>query len=221
VPALTPELLAELAALGSATLYEAQGRTGALDPELKPLNPVVRLAGPALTVAAAPGDNLIVHFALSRVQPGDVLIVDAKGYTGAGAWGDILTLAAQQRGVAGLVIDGAVRDADAIIEMGFPVFSRGLCIRAAGKNRSGEVGTAISCGGVRIEPGDILVGDRDGLVAVARSELTATLDAARGRVIVENQLRQAIRDGELTLDLLSLRHVVTTLGLDATAPTEL
>jgi 4-hydroxy-4-methyl-2-oxoglutarate aldolase len=217
VSALTPELLAELAALGPAMLYEAQGRTGALDPELKPLHPSARLAGPALTVAAEPGDNLIVHFALSRARPGDVLVVDAKAYTGAGAWGDILTLAAQERGVAGLVIDGAVRDANAIIEMGFPVFSRGICIRSAGKRRTGEVGTSISCGGVRIEPDDILVGDRDGLVKVARRELDVTLDAARGRAKAENQLRQAIRDGKLTLDLLNLRHVVTALKLDPTA----
>jgi len=125
--------------LGSATLHEAQGQTGALASAIKPLDPLRRLAGPALTVDAKPGDNLVIHYALTFAQPGDVLVVDAKGYTEAGPWGDILTLAAQKSGISGLVIDGAVRDGDTILKMGFPVFSRGLSIRAAQKNQPGRV----------------------------------------------------------------------------------
>ena len=176
--ALSPDVVTTLVSFGSATLYEAQGQAGALDPVLKPLDPAARLAGPALTVDAVPGDSLVIHLAVTKAKPGDVLVVGARGETETGLWGDILTVAAQQRGIAGLVVDGAVRDADAIVETGFPVFSRGIFIRAARKNQPGKVNAPIRCGGVHIEPGDIIVGDRDGLVVIPRRKLDQTLEAA-------------------------------------------
>lgn len=210
-PASPRELLLEL---GSATLHEAQGQSGALAAAIKPLDPTRRLAGPALTIDAKPGDNLVIHHALTLAQPGDVLVVDAKGYAEAGPWGDILTLAAQKAGVAGLVIDGAVRDSDSILGMGFPVFSRGLSIRAAQKNQPGQVNVPIVCGGVFINPGDWIMGDRDGVVAIRRENLSAVIAAAQAREAAEVVLREGIEAGKSTVELLGLDTALRRAGLD-------
>jgi 4-hydroxy-4-methyl-2-oxoglutarate aldolase len=203
-----------LLALGSATLHEAQGQTGALVSAIKPLDPGRRLAGPALTVDARPGDNLVIHYALTVARPGDVLIVDAKGYTEAGPWGDILTLAAQKRGISGLVIDGAVRDGDRILSMGFPVFSRGLSIRAAQKNQPGLVNVPIVCGGIAINPGDWIMGDRDGVVSIARESVAAVIAVAERREAAESALREGIEAGKSTVELLGLRASLQRVGLE-------
>jgi 4-hydroxy-4-methyl-2-oxoglutarate aldolase len=118
----------ELRKLGAATVYEAQGASGAMDGGIKPIDPRSRLVGPAFTVDIRPADNLMLHYALLKAKPGDVLVVDAKGFLEAGPWGDVLTAQAMRMGLAGLLIDGAVRDADAIVAAGFPVFCRGLSI---------------------------------------------------------------------------------------------
>ncbi len=202
-----------LVELGSATLHEALGQKGALNPAIKPLDPRLRLAGPAITVDARPGDNLVIHHALTRTRPGAVLVIDAKGYGGAGPWGDILTLAAQAAGLGGLVIDGAVRDGDAILAMGFPVFSRGLSIVAAQKTQPGRVDGPIVCGGVAIDAGDWIMGDRDGVVAIPRAEVAAVIDTGRRREAAENALREGIRAGRSTVDLLGLEAALRRVGL--------
>lgn len=209
-----PALLDVLIEFGSATLHEAQGQTGALASVIKPLDPMRRLAGPALTVDAKPGDNLIIHHALTLAQPGDVLVVDAKGYAEAGPWGDILTLAAQQAGVLGLIIDGAVRDSDAIIAMGFPVFSRGLSIQAAQKNQPGGVNVPIVCGGIGIRPGDWIMGDRDGVVVIPKETILTVIAAAQARVTAEVALRKGIRAGKSTVELLGLEDSLRRAGLE-------
>lgn len=206
-------LRSSLLELGSATLYEAQGQTGALVAAIKPLDPLRRLAGPALTVDAKPGDNLVIHHALTLARPGDVLVVDAKGYAEAGPWGDIMTLAAQKIGIAGLVIDGAVRDGDSILEMGFPVFCRGLSIRAAQKNQPGRVNVPIVCGGVTINPGDWIMGDRDGVVVIPSGACSAAIAAAQERAAAENALRRSIEAGKSTVELLGLEPALLRVGL--------
>ncbi|SEC52674.1 4-hydroxy-4-methyl-2-oxoglutarate aldolase [Rhizobiales bacterium GAS191] len=210
---LAPSQIDALKRLGAATIHEAQKQTGSLTSAIKPLNPKARLVGRALTVDAMPGDNLVIHQALTRARPGDVLVVNAKGYTEAGPWGDILTLAAQKAGVAGLVIDGCVRDASAIIEMAFPVFARGLCIKGTMKNQPGLINVAIVCGGVRIEPGDVVVGDRDGVVVVPKDHLDDVLVAAKQREEAEAALRRELKAGRSTIELLNLGHVLTRLGI--------
>lgn len=194
--------------LGTATVHEAQGQMGALWPAIKPIDPARRLAGPAFTIDAPPGDNLIIHFALTQARPGDVLVVNAQGYVARGVWGDILTLAAQHIGVQGLVIDGAVRDTEAIIASGFPTFVRGVSIKGPQKNQSGRINVPIFCGGMAVNPGDIVVGDRDGVVVVPRSNLDEVITAALRREEAEVALRQGIRAGQSTVDLLHLadRH---------------
>jgi len=209
----TSEQIKQLRNLGAATIYEAQGAKGALDSGMKPIDPTVRLAGPALTVDCRPADNLMLHYAVLKAKPGDVLVVDAKGFMEAGPWGDVLTIQAQKVGIAGLVIDGCVRDANLIIELGFPVFCRGLSIKGTGKNQPGKVNVPITMGGVTIQPGDIVVGDRDGLVVVPAAEVESAIASSLVREEKEAGQREAIAGGAFTADLLGLADTLRRLGL--------
>lgn len=211
--AATPDQLQQLRELGAATIYEAQGAQGALDSGIKPIDPTVRLAGPALTVDCRPADNLMLHYAVQKARPGDVLVVDAKGFMEAGPWGDVLTLQAMQLGIAGLLIHGCVRDANLIIELGFPVFCRGLSIKGTGKNQPGRVNVAVTIGDVVIHPGDIIVGDRDGVVVVAQDAVDSTIAASLAREEKEAGQRRAIAQGAFTADLLGLADTLRRLGL--------
>jgi len=170
------ELIDRLKTYGAATVHEALDRIGAMDAAIKPLDPSIRVAGPALTVDCAPADNLAIQYAVTIARPGDVLVVDAKSFTEAGPWGDVLSLYAQQVGLAGLVIDGSVRDSQAIVDMGFPVFSRGVSIKGTGKFQPGEVNTPICCAGVSVQPGDLIVGDADGVVVVPVTDLERAVE---------------------------------------------
>lgn len=214
----TPPLIEELRTLGAATLLEGHGQQGALHSGIKPIDPTLRLAGPALTVECQPGDNLMLHYAVTLARPGDVLVVDAKGFEEGGHWGDILTLAAQKAGIAGLVIDGAVRDADAIIRMKFPVFARGLSINSPQKIAAGRVNVPIQCGGVKIEPGDFVVGDRDGVVAIRAANLSATIAAGRKREEREDYLRREIEQGKTTVQLFELEEKLASMGFTPIPP---
>jgi 4-hydroxy-4-methyl-2-oxoglutarate aldolase len=206
-------IFSELRALGAATVYEAQGAKGALDSGIKPIDPASRLVGPALTVDTRPADNLMLHYALLKAKPGDVLVVDAKGFLEAGPWGDVLTAAALKAGVAGLVIHGAVRDAEAIVATGFPVFCRGLSIKGTGKVHAGKINVPVCIGDVLIRPGDIVVGDRDGLVVVPPDEVVSVLESARAREAKEAGFRSAIERGASTAELLGLMPTLESLGL--------
>ncbi|MDO8032849.1 4-carboxy-4-hydroxy-2-oxoadipate aldolase/oxaloacetate decarboxylase [Janthinobacterium sp. SUN128] len=199
--------------LGAATIYEAQGAKGALDSGIKPIAPGMRLAGPALTVDTRPADNLMLHYAMLKARPGDVLVVDAKGFLEAGVWGDVFTEQAQRIGLAGLVIHGAVRDAAAMTQAGFPVFSRGLSIKGTGKHQPGRLNVTITIGDVGIDPGDIIVGDQDGVVVVRRHEVDDVLLKSRQREEKEAQFRQQIRDGATTVELLGLDETLRRLQL--------
>ena len=209
----TPEQIIQLRDLGAATVYEAQGAKGALDSGMKPIDPTSRLAGPALTVDARPGDNLVLHYAVQKARPGDVLVVDAKGFMEAGPWGDVLTLQAMKLGIAGLVVNGCVRDANLIIGLGFPVFCRGLSIKGTGKNQPGKVNVPVTIGDVWINPGDIIVGDRDGLVVVAQNEVEMAIASSLAREEKEARQREAIDHGASTAELLNLTATLQRFGL--------
>jgi 4-hydroxy-4-methyl-2-oxoglutarate aldolase len=200
--------------LGAATVYEAQGATGALDSGIKPIASNMRIGGPAFTVDTRPADNLMLHFAMLKAQPGDVLVVDAKAFTEAGPWGDVFTEQALKMGLAGLVINGAVRDAAAITAAGFPVFCRGLSIKGTGKNQPGLVNVPITIGDIRIQPGDIIVGDQDGVVVVERSRAEAVLALGRAREEKEAVFRDRIRKGATTVELLGLQETLQRFNLD-------
>ena len=210
-------VLPQLRELGSATVYEAQGALGvwgAMDAGIKPVDHRIRLAGRAFTVQMRPADNLMLHYALIKAAPGDVLVVDAQGFLEAGPWGDVLTAQAQKLGLAGLVIDGAVRDANAIVDAGFPVFCRGLSIKGTGKHQPGRVGLAVNVGGVLVQPGDVIVGDRDGIAVVAADRVHEVLAASLAREEKEAAMRASIAAGATTVELMNLGETLRGLGLD-------
>lgn len=204
----------QLAALGAATVYEAQGAIGALDSGMKPLDPATRMAGPAFTVDMRPADNLMLHYALLKARPGDVLVVDAKGFVEAGPWGDVLTAQALKLGLAGLVIHGAVRDASAIVASGFPVFCRGLSIKGTAKNQPGRVNVPVYIGDVCVSPGDYVVGDRDGIAIVVGDRVDEVIAAGLDRERKEAAMRDAIATGATTAGLLNLTDTLSRLGLN-------
>ena len=210
---ISADVIAMLRDLGTATIYEAQGAKGALDSGIKPIDPGMRLAGPAFTVDTRPADNLMLHYALLKAKPGDVLVVDAKAFMEAGPWGDVMTQQALQIGLAGLVINGAVRDAASIVEMGFPVFCRGLSIKSTGKNQRGEVNVPVCIGDVQINPGDIIVGDRDGLVVVRREEVEVAIRNSLARIEKEKLFREKIQNGVMTTELLGLDETLRSFNL--------
>ena len=192
------------AAFDSATLYEAAGQKGMIDPSIRPAWPGARICGRAATVECPPGDNLMLHIAVANAQPGVVIVATVGGYLSAGAWGEILTAAAQARGVAGLVIDGAVRDIDAIREAGFPVFSRGLAIGSCTKERRGTIDLPIQFGGATVRTGDLIRGDADGLVVVEHECLDAVHQTAVTRRRRELEIITQLHEGRTTIELLGL-----------------
>jgi len=210
---LSPEQVDVIRRLGAATIYEAQSQRGAMDSGIKPLDPSFFVAGPALTVDAKPADNLILHYALTIANPGDVLVVDAKGFLEAGPWGDVMTFAAQHAGIAGLVIDGSVRDSAAIVAAGFPVFSRGVCMKGTEKKQPGRVNVGILCGGVEVKPGDIVVGDRDGIMVIPAADLEQSIALAIKREEKEAASRKALAQGKTTVELIGLGPVLKELGI--------
>ena len=189
-----------------ATLYEASGRRGMVDPAIRPAWRGARVCGPAVTVECPPGDNLMLHVAVAHARPGVVIVASVGGYLQAGAWGEILTEAARARGIAGLVIDGAVRDIDAIEASGFPVFSRGLAIGSCTKDRAGKVDVVIQLGGAAVRPGDLVFGNADGLVIVERDRIDDVYQAAAGRRRKELEIITKLREGRTTIELLGLEE---------------
>lgn len=187
-----------------ATLYEAAGHRGMVDPTIRPAWPGARLCGVVATVECPPGDNLMLHHAVAAAEPGTVIVANLGSYLLTGAWGEILTVAAQAAGVAGLAVDGAVRDIGAIAEHEFPVFSRGLAIGACTKDRIGKLGTPIQFGGVTVRSGDIIVGDADGLVIIEQDRADAIYEAALGRRQKEAEMMAKLRQGKTTIELLGL-----------------
>ena len=187
-----------------ATLYEAAGLQGMVDPAIRPAWAGARLCGVALTVDCPPGDNLMLHHAVALASPGAVIVARVGEYRLAGCWGEILTAAAQHRGVAGLAVDGAVRDIEAINERQFPVFSRGLAIGSCTKERFGQVGEPIRFGGVPVRSGDIVVGDADGIVVVDQERADEVFQKASARRVKEAWLMEQLGLGKTTIELLGL-----------------
>jgi 4-hydroxy-4-methyl-2-oxoglutarate aldolase len=206
-------LIRELSGYDSATVHEAYGGKGALDSALKPLDIRMKVCGPAITVAARPGDNLILHKAIYVAAKGDVLVVSAGGYVEAGPWGEIMTLAAQERGIAGLIIDGSVRDSNPIRELRFPVFSKGVCIKGTTKETPGAVNAPIQIGGISIQPGDAVLGDADGVVVVAARDLPEVLEKCRLRKEKEEKIRGELKKGKTTLELYGFDKILQAKGL--------
>lgn len=191
----------QLAQFSTATLHEALGKIGNLPSAIKPIGPGMKVCGPAYTVQTMPRDNKIIHRAYAYAQPGDVLVVNCSGYYEAGYWGDLMSLGAKTRGVAGLVIDACVRDADDIEAMEFPVFSRGLCISGTSSIEGGTMNEPIVIGDVIVHPGDIIVGDRDGVVLVPQSRIEEAIEGATAREAREESIREQLRQGKTSIQI--------------------
>ncbi len=175
-----PDLLAAYADIPTATLSDAMGRHGAVSSAIRPMYENIRMVGAALTVLCFPGDNLMTHKALQMVQPGDVLVID-DGDSNSGCFGHRSALTARARGGTGVVVSGSIRDVAALRQERFPVFARGVSPRAPQKNTPGSINVPVHVGGIVICPGDIVVGDDDGVVIIPRAMAKPVLEKARFR----------------------------------------
>jgi 4-hydroxy-4-methyl-2-oxoglutarate aldolase len=193
---------APLLELGAATLGESGGRP--MRARVHAIWPGARLAAPAFPVRCTPGDNLAVHVGVTAAPPGSVLVVDVGPVPELGYWGEVLTTAAEARRLAGLVIDGCVRDVAALEAHRFPVFATGIALPGATKNRPGAVGAPAPVGGVAVAPGDWVVGDADGVTVIGAATLERVLDAGRARADKESGFFTALRGGATTVELLGL-----------------
>jgi 4-hydroxy-4-methyl-2-oxoglutarate aldolase len=204
---VAPDLVAQARSLPTATLHEAAGKTGALPWAIKPVASIFRVCGPAVTVHSPGGDNLWLHRAIDVARPGDVLVVNTQGVYGYGYWGEIMATAAKARGLAGLVIDACVRDGELLAQVAFPVFARGLCIRGTAKDfgARGWINAPTLFDDVVVHPGDLIVGDGDGVVCIARDQAAAVIQSARERERLEAAVLERLNGGENTLDIYGWR----------------
>ncbi len=199
--------------LDVATVYEASGRKGYVENAIRPASASARICGPAYTVQCAPGDNLMLHKALQRAPAGVVLVASVGGEYEFGYWGGMMAVAAQSRGIAGLAIDGCVRDSAEMTRMGFPVFCRGFSIRGTTKAALGLVNYPVNFGRQVVFPGDIILGDADGMVVVRASEAAEILEKSRTRVKFEEEKSAQLRSGVTSVELNKLGPVFESLGL--------
>ena len=199
--------------IGSATVYEAAGRVGSVNPNIKPLSGGVRILGAAFTVYCPPKDNLMLHKALQTAQEGDIIVAAIDQYPGAGYWGGLMATSAVARKIGGLAIDGCIRDSEEIISMGFPVFCRGTCIRGTTKRGLGLINHQIVFGDVIVNPGDLVLGDDDGIVIVPQQRLEQVLNASLEREEKEKKKVISLKKGITSVELNNLDKVFQSLGM--------
>jgi 4-hydroxy-4-methyl-2-oxoglutarate aldolase len=198
----------ELARLGSATVYEAGGRGGYVDADLRQVVPGSRAAGAARTVVCAQDDNLMVHAVMAEVQPGEVIVLTMPEPRPVALVGDLLATQAQAAGAAAILVDAAVRDVEELAELGLPIWTRWVRVRGASKKTAGRINAFVTVGGATINPGDVLVLDADGVAVVPQDRVTEVLDASLAREQKERVKRARLQAGEKSYDLDGLRAVV-------------
>jgi 4-hydroxy-4-methyl-2-oxoglutarate aldolase len=200
-------LVEQIAKFAPSTLHEAQGRRGALDSHIKPIYPGMAACGTAITAQCHPGDNLMLQVAISLAKPGDILVVAAANAE-QGAFGEVLATACKAKGIVGLVTDGGVRDGQAMLRMGFPVFSPGLCMKGTVKETLGTVNQPVVIGGILVRPGDILAADDDGVVLVLPEEAAEVARKSDEREAKEARFMEALRKGSDVLETLGMDKVL-------------
>ncbi len=210
---VSPETVNKYKGLSAATVHEASGGKGALSSRIKPISPDMKLVGPAVTVELRPGDNLMLHKAIYVAKPGDVIVADAKGYAEAGAWGEIMAVAAKERKIAGLVFNGAARDSEAITLLGFPVFCCSLSIKGTEKISTGYINHPLNIDNITITPGDLVLGDADGVVIVKREEAEEIYRKSLAREEKEALIKEQLRQGHSTLDLAGFSDIIKARGI--------
>jgi regulator of RNase E activity RraA len=189
-------VIAQAGQFPSSILADVAGRRGALSGRIAALAPSMRVAGSAITVEVRPGDNLMIHVALAIAQPGDVIVVDGKGDLSSALMGEIMCQQAKALGLAGVVIDGAVRDSEAICALGFPMYAAGLNPNGPTKSVAGRVNHPVSVGGVTVYPGDLIVGDADGITVVERAKAASLIPLAVDKVAAETKRIADIQSGK-------------------------
>jgi 4-hydroxy-4-methyl-2-oxoglutarate aldolase len=202
-----------LGRLGVATVHEAQGRTGLMQPYMRPLWRGARIAGSAVTALCHPGDNWMIHVAVEVLKPGDVLIVACSSECTDGAFGELLATSLKARGAKGVVLDIGCRDAHEISAMQFPVWSRAISAKGTVKATIGSVNVPVVCAGIQVDPGDVVVADDDGVVIVRRADAQTVVKAGEEREKKEAVSRARLEKGELGLDIYGMRKALEDKGL--------
>ena len=198
---VTKAQLEVLSNFSAATIHEALGKTGDLPHEIKGINSKMKICAPAYPVKCAAFSNVNLHRAYAYAPKGTVIVADCSGGYAAGYWGDLLTTGAMKQGISGLVIDACIRDSDEIEALGFPIFCRGFCIKGTGKDPAGSLNEPIGIGGVTINPGDIIIADRDGVVVVPKDRVEETIEKAYAREQKEARVRARLNEGETSLQI--------------------
>lgn len=193
---VSPGIVKEASRYAASILADVAGRRGALDGRIAPLTRATRLAGPAFTVEVRPGDNLMIHAAMQLAQPGDVLVIDGKGDTSCALMGTIMMNACVKLGIAGVVIDAAVRDSEELVEMGYPVYAVGTNPNGPTKFVPGRINHPVSVGGVTVNPGDLVIGDGDGVTIIERDKAPFLLELAAKKLADEQARIAAIQQGK-------------------------
>jgi len=199
---LDPSVIETAKKFTSATLHEAFKKGGAIDRSIKPIDTGLVICGSAFTVSCAAGDNLGLHIALDLAEPGDVLVAETNGSADFGYWGEIMAAAAIQKGISGIVIDGCVRDYAQIRKLKFPIFSKGLCIRGTNKNLFYSINYPIVVGNVLINPGDLILGDEDGVVVIDQDQISEVIERAIEREKKEKLIIEGLNEGKSLRELL-------------------
>ncbi len=208
------EVIKTLDAQGVATIHEAQGRTGLLNPYMRPIYSAAKVAGSAVTVSCQPGDNLMIHAAIEVCQPGDVLVVTTTSESTDGMFGELLATSCQAHGILGLIIDAGVRDVADLTAMNFPVWSKAISAQGTVKATAGSVNIDVVCAGAIVRPGDVVVGDIDGVVVVKRELAAKVAQLGQKRLEKEHRSRERLKAGELGVDFYGLRAKLKELGVE-------
>ena len=207
-------LIKALGEQGVATVHEAQGRTGFLNPYMRPIYSSARAAGSAVTVSCQPGDNLMIHAAIEVCKPGDILVVVTTSDSTDGMFGELLATSCQAHGIGGLVIDAGVRDVADLTAMKFPVWSKAISAQGTVKATPGSVNVDVVCAGAIVRPGDIVIGDIDGVVVVKRETAVEVVELGKKRIDNEQQSRTRLKAGELGVEFYGLRAKLKELGVE-------